>query len=219
MKSIFLRFQFSSLMIFLLLLFFLYPFLEKLETGQFVLGLFITGVMLNAVYSILDHKYFRILAFVVAGPIVFFRLVLSPEANTVLSMVATALEVVLLVVTTCLILAHVLQARKVTGETIAGAVCVYLLVAFNAALLFGWIYDRNPAAFSAGAAEFPFSDALYFSLVTLTTLGYGDISPLVTEARMLAALEALFGQLYLAVLIARLVGIHAASRRNLDPPE
>jgi amino acid transporter len=50
----------------------------------------------------------------------------------------------------------------------------------------------------------------YFSLVTITTLGYGDISPVTSQARHLAVLEAFIGQMYLAVLVARLVGIHTA---------
>jgi voltage-gated potassium channel Kch len=58
---------------------------------------------------------------------------------------------------------------------------------------------------------------IYFSLVTLTTLGYGDIVPTAAAARMLAAVEAVVGQLYLAVLVARLVGLHIAqARRNSE---
>ena len=52
--------------------------------------------------------------------------------------------------------------------------------------------------------------ALYYSFVTLTTLGYGDIAPVTMPARMLASLEAMTGQVYLAILVARLVGLHIA---------
>ena len=52
------------------------------------------------------------------------------------------------------------------------------------------------------------NDFVYYSMVTLTTLGYGDITPLSASARALAAMEALVGQIYLTVIIARLVGLH-----------
>ena len=65
--------------------------------------------------------------------------------------------------------------------------------------------------FSDTRAVFP----IYFSFVTLTTLGYGDIVPVSASARMLATMEALMGQLYLAVLVARLVGMQV-SQRMLD---
>ena len=60
----------------------------------------------------------------------------------------------------------------------------------------------------------PLNLFLYLSLVTLSSVGYGDIIPVTPPARMIAALEAVVGQLYLAVFLARLVGLHMSSRQD-----
>jgi voltage-gated potassium channel len=67
-------------------------------------------------------------------------------------------------------------------------------------------------ALDAGGKDFT-----YYSFVTLTTLGYGDITPVTDPARSLSLLEAVMGQLYLAVLVARLVGIHIAQSNEKKP--
>ena len=97
---------------------------------------------------------------------------------------------------------------RVTGELIAGSVAVYLLLGIVFAYLFELVNLISPGSFSfvdRPVLEDP--DFFYFSLVTLTTLGYGDITPLAPIARGLATLEALIGPLYLTVLVARLVGM------------
>jgi hypothetical protein len=110
----------------------------------------------------------------------------------------------------------VFRSREITTESLAGAICAYLLIGALWADVFSILETVRPGSFSSVTAT---SDAVtavesarlqvaqfsYFSFVTLSTLGYGDITPLTRPARNLAALEAIFGQLYLAFLIARLV--------------
>ena len=101
-----------------------------------------------------------------------------------------------------------------SADKLLGAICAYLLVGVTWALLFALIGDLDPGAFrwpslhGEQVTEASFSTYTYFSFVTLTTLGYGDVSPVSEIARRLALLEALLGQIYLAVLVARLVGLH-----------
>jgi hypothetical protein len=115
-----------------------------------------------------------------------------------------------------IIIGHLFQRRDVTADTILGAIVAYLLVAVGFTLAFELIELRNPGSFS-GLPMFAASDRselgsamLYFSLVCITTLGFGDIVAVSDLARSLAVLEGVFGQLYLAVMIARLVGLHIA---------
>jgi len=107
------------------------------------------------------------------------------------------------------------RQRSVTSNMIFGAIVAYLLAAVGFAYLFEVLVRLQPGAFSGipeGASAEALGDALlYFSLVTLTTLGYGDIVPLSGVARPLAVFEGVFGTLYLAVMIARLVGLHIAA--------
>jgi hypothetical protein len=77
-----------------------------------------------------------------------------------------------------------------------------------------------PASFGAvGASDLPLSRALYFSFVTIATLGYGDIVPKSEVAQGLAILEAVGGQMYLAVLVARLVSLYARQADDMKRRE
>jgi hypothetical protein len=114
----------------------------------------------------------------------------------------------------------VLAPGEVTADKIYASLCVYLLLG----LLWACGYlalellrpgslqvDGVDLATSVGDAEGMLSHCFYYSFVTLTTLGYGDVKPTTPPAQSLAYVEALTGQLYLAVLVARLVALHIAS--------
>ena len=117
---------------------------------------------------------------------------------------------------TVLLLVRVLGEGKVTWHRINGAVAVYLLLAVLFAVAFAVVDASVDHAYTLAAGERPeggWGGFLYFSLVTLTTVGYGDITAVHPMARSLAALEALVGQLFPAILIARLVSLEIADRR------
>ena len=111
-----------------------------------------------------------------------------------------------------------IRSKRVSADTIFGAVAVYLLFGVIVAMLFYFLNNIAPGSVIASVGEATnlverydqFSDILYFSFVTLTSVGYGDLTPIGPAARGLAMFEGVVGQLYLAVLIARLVGIHVA---------
>jgi len=115
-----------------------------------------------------------------------------------------------------LVLSRVFQTGPVTRQRIEGAVAGYLLFGLMWAEVFQFLEALKPGAFqipSSPAGESDrFSPLLYFSFITLTTLGYGDILPVHPVARSLAMAEALMGQLYPAILIARLVSMELSSR-------
>jgi hypothetical protein len=107
-----------------------------------------------------------------------------------------------------IILKFIFSQDEITGNLIAGAAVVYLLMAIMWSFAYRVIVMNQPGSFSMAqghSLEHPFS-FLYFSMVTLTTLGYGDIFPLTTAAKACAILEAVIGQLYLVITIAWLVG-------------
>jgi len=113
-------------------------------------------------------------------------------------------------------LRSVLKQREVTGETICMAISVYLLLGFTWAFLYGIIFQLHPESFGNLVAANPghqtqfqhlFPILGYFSLTTLSTIGFGDITPLTLQARYAAVAEGITGQFYMAILVARLVGM------------
>jgi hypothetical protein len=112
-----------------------------------------------------------------------------------------------------LLIRYIVRAERVTGDILFGAVSVYLLIGIVFSLIFRFIDIVNPEAFAvaedaAGGSGAGRGDFTYFSFVTLTTLGYGDIRPVSGYARTFAFLEAITGTLYIAVLISRLVSLY-----------
>jgi hypothetical protein len=105
-------------------------------------------------------------------------------------------------------------AQEVTREVLFAAILVYLLLTLIWAYLYASLETVSPGSFSFPedpAREFLFQ-FLYFSIVTITTLGYGDIIPLSQQASALAMVEALTGQIYLVVVLAWLVGMHVSRK-------
>ena len=113
--------------------------------------------------------------------------------------------------------------RPVTVSRVMGAVAVYLLFGMTWGYLYGLIDQLLPGSFNLPSYE-EFNDPghlesfTYFSFITLTTLGYGDITPLHPVARMCVVVQALFGQLYPATLLARLVSLEITARQSFRPP-
>jgi hypothetical protein len=124
-------------------------------------------------------------------------------------------------------LRSVLRQKDVTAETLSMAISVYLLFGLTWALLYSVIFQLNPESFDLGASFAPtpdlsehyqrvFATFVYFSLTALTTIGFGDITPLTLQARHAAVTEGIVGQFYLAILVARLVGMHMSRSADRD---
>jgi hypothetical protein len=116
-----------------------------------------------------------------------------------------------------IVMIQVFRPGNVTHHRVQGAICVYLLAGLAWAYAFDilWVLDKLAFRVPAPTGAFPARTGLlrYFSFVTLTTLGYGDVLPVSPIARSLATSEALFGQLYPAVMIARLISLEIVGRR------
>jgi hypothetical protein len=120
--------------------------------------------------------------------------------------------VLLIVATPFLVLRRVLEHTEVTSETLFGAVSVYLLVAIAGTYLFLLIQVLSQDDFFG--SDQPTTAFMYFGLVTISTLGYGDLTPVGEVARAAAATLAVVGQIYLVVVVARLVSLYGGVRRK-----
>jgi hypothetical protein len=126
--------------------------------------------------------------------------------------------ILLIVGTQAAIVVHALRRGKVTADTVMGALCIYLLLG----LLFATadaFYNAEVVPFFAQQGAHSASDFVYYSFITLTTVGYGDLTPGTGVARVFAVAEALLGQLYLVTVISLLVGNLGAQRLQGTPKE
>ena len=144
-----------------------------------------------------------------------------PDRWRVLAIAAETLALIpLLVALATGILGYVFRCERLTTDSLFAPIVVYVLIALLFARLYLLLLALDPQSFhlpiaaSERAPDLLQSDMLYFSLVTLATVGYGDVLPVSEVARMLAVIEATTGQFYVAVIVAVFVGMYAAQRRN-----
>jgi len=114
------------------------------------------------------------------------------------------------------LLRFVIVAKKVNSDLIFASLCAYLLVALVWSRIYILIELFVPGSFSIDATLFQSGEEIaalftYYSFVTISTLGYGDVAPITQLARSWAAMEAILGQLYLAIVVARLMGLYIGS--------
>ncbi len=219
--------RFLILLSVLLVLFVLRPLLTELGSSVVILDLLSIVLFLsciNAVSYKRRHIYISsILLCFGLGARILAETRGDESLKTVYLTIYDAFSVLFLIYTSILILNYVLRGKEVTRDRIAAAICVYLLLGVLWGAAYRLMYTLDPNSLSLGdVATVSLADTrhsrdfTYFSYVTLTTLGYGDITPKSPTFKYLASLEAIVGQLYLAILIARLVGIHIAQARRKE---
>ncbi len=226
--------RFDLLLINLLLLFLLVPILYAVGrathplVGQIGATLWFAAIVSSAVLAVSDNRKARFVAIGIAVPTIlsqvfYFCMPAKGGAWTVFSEVTS---LIFLGYTLGLLLQYLFRIREVTANAIWASICVYLLLGMLWATAYQLVVWFTGSAFTGPGVEGMANGAdpvalvvvtNYFSFTTLTTLGYGDIVPAHTTVRMLAVVEAVTGQVYLAVLVARLVGIYAGRSRG-EPP-
>jgi hypothetical protein len=216
------RFKFKTLLIFLFLLAAIDPVLKQF--GQFglnFLDILFTIALLTALYSISGNRKILISGILLVAPIFFLGWTDFARNEFYLGLVIYVFGMAFFGFVAVSILIHIVAEESVTMDLIYGSACVYFLIGFVWAIGYGLIELLIPGSFSIGGDVLARTDHLsqygflndnlsYFSFITLTTLGYGDIIPLSAPAKSAASLEAIVGQLYIALLVARLVGLHTS---------
>lgn len=196
------------------------PFLSSGSWASVVSNLLFSGLLLAAVAAANRRRSVLIPCTVLAIAGLGFRWWDWADHSSSITLLALLPSSLLLLVTSGSIVLAVARQTRVSRDTISGGVCIYLLMGITWALLMSALQLIVPGSFAGGGTPLApptlgghswFGEFLYFSFVTLTTLGYGDIGPTTPAARMLAAAEAVVGQLYIAIFIARLVGLYTAA--------
>ena len=211
----------------LLLLLVCQPFLVLTGWGRPLLDLLFSGVLVSCLAVSAEQRVTLRTGLVLGVPAILARWAVYADPTDFSLIASFATNIGFMGFTACAMLWIVSRERDVSIDTISGGVCVYLLIAVVFALMFGALELLQSGSF-AGAITNEIADQppafpvdgginrlLYFSFVTITTLGYGDILPVTPAARMLCSAEAILGQIYLTIFVARLVGLHiAAAQRN-----
>lgn len=144
------------------------------------------------------------------------------EPNVYLHVIHFAITISFLSTITCSVLYSITKHQSISADTLLGAICGYLLIGATWSFIYLIISELDHNAITENLMSQPLihrvHDATYFSFITLTTTGYGDILPRTCVAKSWTWLEAVTGQFYLAVWISRLVGLQIAQRfaRKLD---
>jgi hypothetical protein len=113
-----------------------------------------------------------------------------------------------------LILLHILRRDEATMDVIFGALAVYVFLGIDFGILYDILLRIDPDAFVTPSGDVP--SLVYFSFTTITTVGFGDITPVSDWAQALTVIEALTGQIVLVVFVARLVGMQISQARQPD---
>jgi hypothetical protein len=187
-------------------IFVLGPLLSARIVAPFILEIAFALILVAGAFNISSRSSLRGLAIALAVlSVVLGRFGLSSSERVVVA-ADMLLSVGMLAVFTVLMIKRFLVRGREQAHRIAGAVAVYLLLGLIWARLYQVVELASPGAFRVPEGEsLNGANLVYFSFVTLATLGYGDISPVNIIARNLAVLEAIMGQLYLVILISRLV--------------
>ena len=208
------RSRFLALLLSLVLLLLVSPFLEQSRVHEAVMFFLFAAVMIAAIVAASERRSSIIVGLVLGIPWLVLSLSSLIWQNADPTIGANLLFIAFNIYALGIVLTAVVGAGKVDFDILLGAVSAYLLIAIIWAVSYAVIYDLDPGAFSLISREKRphLHELTYFSLTTLTTLGYGDITPINPFARIWSTLEAVFGTLYIALLVARLVGMYQSQR-------
>jgi hypothetical protein len=191
--------------------FFLAPFVDS-PPVRLLTSLLYSLLMIAGVVSMSRHTSIRMVAATVACLAISLRWLKHIMPTPTIVKLGTLAILVFMIMMIVVTLAKVFGKGRVTSHRVKGAIAAYLLFGITWSLLYGLLDQILPNAFSLTAGADAFTPErqeilTYFSFVTLTTVGYGDITPTHEISRMFVVMEALVGQLYPATLLARLVSL------------
>lgn len=212
--------KFTALFVSLLLLLLIGPFVPEGITREIVMGMTLTILIVTSIYAVSNETKHIIIALLLAIPAMASAVLYYTLGDYFIFLACSYIfRLAFFIYTTSLALFYVMKDEdKVTIDTIYGALSIYFLIAITWAHIYSLLELFHPGSFTGAYTDFhslydPYSsnflgDFVYFSFVNLTNLGYGDIAPASLPARSFSMIEAAFGQLYLTVLVARLIGLH-----------
>jgi hypothetical protein len=204
--------RFLILMGLMMALMILGPILEQFVAIRKLIDAFLTAIILSMLYTITSKKRVFYFGWSLAIIMLLSLWLKYFVSHDVFAMVSMLVGVFFTLLVTSQTLQFIMKSKMVTREVVYAAMLVYFLLAQLWAMVYTLLDRIDPASFSLPGGQGDFLLFEYYSFVTLTTLGYGDITPLTKIAKAFSVLEAVVGQLYLVVVVAWFVGMLVARK-------
>lgn len=215
---------YNFLLLFLVILFASRPYEQGLIYIAIWKSIF-TCSFFSAIFNVKHNRYVKLSAMILAVPTLFFSWTELFNTSEWLFFGNALFTIAFLGICTTSILFDVILHAKVTLETLRGVVCAYFMFAFLFAYIYYLIEYIVPGSFHLIHRDVSFitysrnlSQMMYFSFVTLLTIGFGDITPILNFGQTAVVIEGIIGQFYIAILVARIVSVYSlpAQKRMLE---
>ncbi|HEY1377096.1 MAG TPA: potassium channel family protein [Gemmataceae bacterium] len=211
------RYSVAHFLVALVVLLVAVPLVDEFIVGELIESVLITLVLLSAVVAVGGRLRSLVTGLLLVAPAVVSKWVDHVWPHRVPPEVTQAAAILFLAFVAFRLLHFILTAPRVNSEVLCAAIAVYLILGLTWGFAYSLAANLNPRAFAFTVAADPDPamvrfQSLYFSFVTLTTVGYGDIVPVSKVARLLAVAESTAGMLYTTILIARLVALYSGHR-------
>ncbi len=208
---------FSQLLVFLILLFLFRPY----NRGLIYIGIwefFVTCVFIAAIFNAHHPKAIKIICVCLAIPALVLDWITLHTFITDFALLSLVLTLFFMVICTASILYNVVLRARVTLETLRGVICAYFMIGFVFSLIYMIVEYITPGSFRLPSGDnMPFfyateflSKMVYFSFITLLTIGFGDIVAMSDLAQTFVIIEGILGQFYIAILVSRIVGVYSS---------
>jgi hypothetical protein len=222
---VFCQWRYLLLLAALLLLLVIQPIVSGFGAAEWLFDALLVVVMVTMLLALAQEKAWRVIALFLCIPAAALSIgsyFLTSTAQEASLTAGHAIGALFLILVTGRIIQSIFESQALSLDSIFGAICGYMLLGVAWGLTYAMIHAANPESFQFHNSFREHVEQgnsnnhvfIYYSFVTLTTVGYGDITPVSTPARTLAWVEAMTGQLYLAVLIAGLISALVASKKN-----
>ena len=204
--------RFLGLLIFIIAMIIIGPLFEEFVKLSILIDILWSAIFISAIYAVSQKKHHILIAVLLALPMlgsIWTKYFVQHKALLVVGSLCGAAFFLFAIIQ---MLIFIYSHKEVTRDLIIGAAVVYLFMALMWTFIFVVVEILHPGSFNLpeGVDISATRQFVYYSFVTLTTLGYGDITPITPLARSLCILEAVIGQLYLVVQVAWLVGVHVS---------
>jgi hypothetical protein len=208
-------------------MFIVYPLLPPSILAEIIFQIFTTGILIFSIYSLIRNKRQFAIGLILAVPALTLEWIGFNASVPSILVTGRIFKIIFFAYIIFAFILSIFRSKEITSDLIYGSICIYFLIGIEWSFIYSLSELIRPGSFELSSATQGAqitayerlndnSHFIYFSFTTLTTLGYGDITPKTISTQFLTSLEAIAGQFYLTVLVARLVALYLMQKPS--PP-